>query len=117
MRPSCCARCDTPARFVVSAGDSGTFWHRSEAACLVCLPRSREWAEFVGPVTLTPLGEAAAPVQIALFELDGDATSDPPRTATRRSRRTRRGASSRILGHGSPAKSIHVDRLGFLFEV
>jgi hypothetical protein len=65
-----CARCDTPARFAVSAGDPATFWHRSEAACQVCLPHSRQWAGFVGPVTLTPLGAPDGPVQIALFELD-----------------------------------------------
>lgn len=65
-----CARCDRPAGFIVTAGDPDTFWYRSQSSCLTCLPRSRRWAGFVGPVTVTPVGEMARPlVQGTLFDL------------------------------------------------
>ncbi len=69
MKPLQCARCDRSAGFIVAAGDPDTFWYRSETSCLTCLPRSKRWAGFVGPVTVKAIGEAAVPVQGSLFDL------------------------------------------------
>ncbi len=69
MKPLQCARCDTSAGFIVAAGDPDTFWYRSESTGLTCLPRSRRWASFVGPVTVKTIGDAPGPVQGSLFDL------------------------------------------------
>lgn len=69
MRRKRCARCPGPAEFTVSAGDPATFWHRSQAVCLGCLPASKRWASFVGPVIVSSIDLSGTPVQAALFEL------------------------------------------------
>ncbi len=67
-----CARCNALAGFVVTAGDVSTFWYRSESVCLSCLPKSKRWAGFVGPVTVESVGElGGVPVQGTLFDLGG----------------------------------------------
>ncbi len=58
----------------MSAGDPATFWYRSEVVCLRCLPRSRRWASFVGPVTVTPLDQPEPGTQGALFTIPGEVT-------------------------------------------
>ncbi len=69
MTAATCARCQGPAVFIVAAGDPATFWYRCESTCLTCLAASRRWAGFVGPVTLTPVGDTGTPSQGTLFDL------------------------------------------------
>jgi hypothetical protein len=66
-----CARCANRAGFTVSAGDRTTFWHRSESVCLGCLPASKRWASFVGPVTVASIDLSGTPIQATLFVLGG----------------------------------------------
>jgi hypothetical protein len=72
MRPLRCARCGRAATFIVTAGTPDTFWYRTESTCLVCLPRSKRWAQFVGPVSVVPVGELGVFVQATLFDLPGE---------------------------------------------
>jgi hypothetical protein len=66
-----CARCPSPAIVTVSAGDATTFWHRSQTVCLGCLPASKRWASFVGPVTVASIDLSGTPIQAALFDVGG----------------------------------------------
>jgi hypothetical protein len=72
-KPPSCVRCDGTAAFTVTAGDRATKWHRTESVCLACLPASKRWASFVGPVSITSHGASpAATVQATLFDLSGE---------------------------------------------